>query len=186
MTGLGRIEQALDVAGYIPFVSNYSGALRMLIAKIQLVIGGLGLLGVGCAQAYFRVAYGSTTAQYQSSMEKVKDFKETSVDNLTHGMANFARAYVEMFGILGNLTMLAYDYIIDVKLQQRKIFPVGLVEIRPMFNEDVARGLVGYVKGGSGHAQKMSAQLAQTFHDHLKWWKKSKPLEEVDTAPASS
>jgi len=97
-----NVERGFNVAGCIPVVGFFSGALRALLGKIQAVAGlilmGVGAIGTLCARD------SHTRARYEKMMKLGKE-------QTLHGVLNLVRGVGESFtcGALfgcGNLLFL--------------------------------------------------------------------------------
>lgn len=95
---LVRGEEALNLIGYIPFVSTASAAVRSLGGILLFIIGLCFAIG-----NFFAFAY--------SKPRKIKHFLhlKTSFGYAMHGAANFFRAKIEAFPFLGLVFCLPYD-----------------------------------------------------------------------------
>lgn len=95
---LARGEEALNLVGYIPFVSIASASLRSLGGILQFTCGFCFAIGYFCAFAY-------------SKPRKIKHFLylKTSFGYALHGAANFFRAKIEAIPFLSLILCLPYD-----------------------------------------------------------------------------
>ncbi len=73
--GLTQAERAFNVLGCVPFASIFSGALRMVVGKVQLVAGS--------AFALFAIF----------SIER--KWGEIGVEHMVHGLLNIGRGLAE-------------------------------------------------------------------------------------------
>lgn len=95
---LSQAEQALNLIGYIPFISAFSGAIRSTGGCFQF-LSGL------CLSAYFFCVL---------AFAKTKNIKhlfylKTSFSHALHGIANIIRAKIEIVPFLSLILCLPYD-----------------------------------------------------------------------------
>jgi hypothetical protein len=86
---LGGFEKGLNVLGYIPGVSTFSGTIRILYGKIEIISG----LAIALISSCFR----ANDRQIAHGMELV-----------VHGIANLGRGLVELIPFF-NLICIPYD-----------------------------------------------------------------------------
>lgn len=93
---LGRVEECLNIVGYVPILSEISGAFRIAMGKIEF-IAGLFLAAVGfvCEMLVGR-------GDRQWMMEQGGEY-------VLHGLVNILRGCVEMVFLLGNLACYIFD-----------------------------------------------------------------------------
>ena len=96
---LNATEKALNVAGYIPFVSTLSGSARFTMGKIQFF-----------ASAIFILLSSSPIILFGN----VPNPRQTRVFNCAkkhfeHACANTLRGVIELIPFLGNIATLIYD-----------------------------------------------------------------------------
>lgn len=94
---LAQIEKGLNIAGYIPVVSYYSGLVRGFMGVTQIVIG--------VAEEFF----------LRKKVVEVEERPVFSNPLVCHGIANCIRAFVGANGsfigrLLGNAGTLLYDF----------------------------------------------------------------------------
>ncbi len=98
---LDKFEHGLNVAGYIPFVSSFSGGVRAIMGKIE-VIGALATAAIMAIGALFN----PNAAQRQAQLSKSG---EIAVKYSWHGVANILRGALEIVPFLSLVTCLPYD-----------------------------------------------------------------------------
>jgi hypothetical protein len=98
---LRTFEKGLDIAGYIPFVSTVSGAIRAIAGKIQLIASGI-------FAAPYLIFYltNERSAKIPARIERCRDFSKKHFEN---GMANFYRGFIETIPFWGNAATFSYD-----------------------------------------------------------------------------
>jgi hypothetical protein len=89
-------EKALNVLGWVPFVSTLSGGVRMMAGKIQAVAFAV------FASLLFVYAYLSNNQKLLAAADRLTTY-------IWHGMANVCRGFVEMIPIGGNIATILYD-----------------------------------------------------------------------------
>lgn len=97
---LATVEKFLDVAGYIPVVSTFSGAFRIKYGKVETVAS----VGLSAVSALYAVCK-------QDQAERARGL-DRAVEVLTysiHGIANVFRGAIEMVPFLSLFTCLPYD-----------------------------------------------------------------------------
>lgn len=95
---LARGEEALNLVGYIPFVSTVSASIRSLGGILQMILGGCFALGYFCFFFYKK----------PRNIKHFFHFK-MSMGYILHGVANFFRAKIEAIPFLSLLFCLPYD-----------------------------------------------------------------------------
>lgn len=129
---LYTIEQGLNVAGYIPVVSNISGSIRIAFGLTE-IIGGL-------AAGIFMTAKGLLTGK--DRQEKLNHVKYTIefiyLPSFCHGMTNYGRGLVEMVPLLGNLSTFLYDksgyrlrYVSETNFYEKNLERSSIVSVQP-------------------------------------------------------
>lgn len=97
-----NVEEVFNVAGCLPVVGMFSGVLRIVIGKIQ-VIAGLVLMGTG--------AIGKMCASKEKTKERYNKLLKLGQEQSLHGILNVIRGIGEsvtcsaFFGV-GNLIFL--------------------------------------------------------------------------------
>lgn len=99
---LSNWEKVLNIAGYIPFVSMLSSAVRVLYAKV-LIIGGV-------AQAAFKYIARFFTLDPEKKAELMKECQGCLLYSF-HGVLNIGRAAVESIPLISLIVCLAYDLV---------------------------------------------------------------------------
>lgn len=97
---LHTFEKVLNVAGYVPFVSAISGAIRIGYGKVE-VIGAIAAGALLTVKALFN----------RDAEQRSFDFKyavAVAANYSIHGLANIGRGFVEALPII-NLSCLVYD-----------------------------------------------------------------------------
>ena len=94
--GLAGAEKALNVLGWVPFVSSVSGAVRMSAGKVMVVA-----FAVLSALTYIMA--------YMSNNQKLMDKADQFTQYIWHGFANVGRGFVESIPFLGNVCTILYD-----------------------------------------------------------------------------
>lgn len=127
---LYAIEQGLNVAGYIPVVSNISGPIRIAFGLTEM-IGGL-------AAGIFMTAKGLLTGK--DRQEKLNHVKYTTdfihLPSFCHGMTNIGRGIIEQVPVLGNLSTFLYDrlgyrlpYVFETNFYQKYLARSSIVSL---------------------------------------------------------
>ena len=100
-TDLNTLEKGLDIAGYIPFVSTISGAIRAIVGKIQLIAAGI-------FAAPYLIFYltNERSSKIPTRIEHCRDFSKKHFEN---GLANLYRGLVESVPFWGNAATFSYD-----------------------------------------------------------------------------
>jgi len=93
------VETGFNIAGSIPVIAIFSGALRHEIGIIQGIAGGLTALGASLAQ----VIEASRSHPNPATMAKLKRFKQFGMQHLIHGALNALRGLSE--ALLGYFTL---------------------------------------------------------------------------------
>ena len=103
---LSKGEQALNLIGYIPFVSTMSAALRLLGGKLQA------LLGFVFAAVYFCFLK-------FSKARKVKHlfYLKSGFSHGMHGIGNIIRSTIEAVPFLSLITCLPYDRFLKIRFR---------------------------------------------------------------------
>lgn len=94
-TALTNLELALNVVGYIPFLSTYSGSLRICIGKIELI-------SALAAAAILTIA--GANARTENDQRPIECLVYAA-----HGAGNIARGLIEVFPFLSLLLCLPCD-----------------------------------------------------------------------------
>lgn len=89
-------EKQLNLLGYIPFISSFSGRLRSYIGDAQIIISLAGLLFRGTEYHFTK----------QSEPKKMAHFHAVCI---REGLGNYFRGYVEAIPVLGNVSTFVYD-----------------------------------------------------------------------------
>ena len=88
-------ESALNLIGKIPWVSSYSGPVRIIAGQVMLVAAALlALLSIIVSRV---------------KEDPTLDISHECSIYAVHGMANWTRGYVESHFIIGNLCTFFYD-----------------------------------------------------------------------------
>jgi hypothetical protein len=91
-------EKTINVFGYIPVISTFSGTLRM-------VVGGIALIKHVVAAVFCSIAdlFGSNSNGYGYRVFKYSAY-------CIHDLCNVIRGGVELFPLAGNLITFIYDF----------------------------------------------------------------------------
>ena len=92
---LTRIELSLNALGYIPLISTLSGCMRAVFGKIEIITA----IGLAALKFLTDVMHGR-----EPNWKDIAHFLHYAL----HGVANIARAYVEIIPFV-NLLMLVRD-----------------------------------------------------------------------------
>jgi hypothetical protein len=121
---LNAFEKGLNIAGYIPVVSTFSGSFRASYGKLE-VIAAVAAAALMAVRALFLNA--------EDRNQELKKAVEVLVHYSLHGLANIMRAALEIFPFVSLVTCLPYDL-----LGKRFSYPVQLdqsSEILPLVDE---------------------------------------------------
>lgn len=106
---LTSIEKTFNVAGSIPVVAIFSGLLRSLAAKVQMIAGALiGLIGL--------------IGQLFSDLAKWENIAHKGLEQFIHGGLNFVRSLGEILlglTVIGSIGLLIYQ-----SLSKNKFEPI--------------------------------------------------------------
>lgn len=100
---LSLFEKELNLLGYIPVVSTFSGAVRITYGKLEVI--------AGLASSIFWSAkgIGDTLTGDDKEAEKSLDNSIYSINYSLHGAANIFRGSIEIIPFIGNALTLIYD-----------------------------------------------------------------------------
>jgi hypothetical protein len=121
---LNSFEGGLNIAGYVPVVSTFSGALRINYGKLE-VIGAIAAAVLITFRALFLV----------NASDRDRELKR-AIDVFTcyslHGVANMIRGILEIVPFVSLATCLPYDL-----SDKRFAYPVDArsLENQPVFGE---------------------------------------------------
>ncbi len=109
---LAQIEKCLNMVGYVPILSQYSGAVRETASKVMII----------ASIAIILANYGIQQSQDQAPK---KIFNSSAIPYVIHGLANYVRARLEINNsLLGLLIRLSYDHFFPGRIrypgEQRK------------------------------------------------------------------
>jgi hypothetical protein len=96
---LTTVEKGFNIAGSVPVVGIFSGALRTKLSLVQ-VISGLAIGIIGFVGKLF------------SNQEKWESLRNAGVEHLVHGALNWVRGNVEVLAgitIVGSLALGAFQ-----------------------------------------------------------------------------
>jgi hypothetical protein len=93
-------EQKLNITGYVPLLSSFSGAVRCIMGKLQIAIG------IVCAPANAILGF---CAQDEKVAENYFSEAKRSTAQIFHGIFNFFRGIIEIIPFVGNGLTFAYD-----------------------------------------------------------------------------
>ena len=121
---LNSFEGGLNVAGYVPIVSTFSGALRINYGKLE-VIGAIVAAVLITARALFLV----NTSDRDRELKRALDVFTCYT---LHGIANIFRGILETIPLISLVTCLPYDL-----YGKRFAYPVSshALENQPLFGE---------------------------------------------------
>jgi len=98
---LDKLEHGLNIAGYVPILSSFSGGLRAVLGKIE-IIGAIAAAAIMAVAALFN----PDAAQRQAQLNKAL---QIAVKYSLHGAANMFRGTVESIPFVSLVTCLPYD-----------------------------------------------------------------------------
>jgi hypothetical protein len=98
---LNTFEQGLNIAGYVPIVSTFSGSLRMSYGKFE-VIGAI----VASAMIAIKALFIANDADRNRELNRAA---ETFMNYSLHGCANIMRGFIEALPFASLVTCLPYD-----------------------------------------------------------------------------
>jgi len=85
-----KIEEILNVCGYVPFIGTFFAIFRSILGKIQFF--------GGCAIALYAAI---TTKEH---------VKRIALNFILHGLLNIGRSFLEFIPFLSLVTCLPYDH----------------------------------------------------------------------------
>ena len=102
---LGRFEQGLNIAGYVPLfgVGSIAGGIRAAYGKMEVVCS-IGRAAITAIAALFN----PDVQQKQQGLDRAVEIVKTYT---VHGLGNVVRGWVEMVPYLSLVTCLPYDYL---------------------------------------------------------------------------
>jgi hypothetical protein len=103
---LVKAEEALNLVGYIPVISAFSGAVRSVGGIVQIIFGLLFALA-----HFLKIRF--LKAPNIRSILGIKD----GLAHGFHGLANFIRAKIELVPFLSLFTCLPYDRILNKRFK---------------------------------------------------------------------
>jgi hypothetical protein len=99
---LEKIEQpVLNIAGYIPVISQVSGPLRMALGQCEII--------AGLAAAAFMAIAALFNPNAQERQHQLNKALEIAVKYTLHGGANLFRGSIELVPFFSLVTCLPYD-----------------------------------------------------------------------------
>lgn len=98
--GLHKFEKALNIPGYIPFISSVSGQVRIAYGKIEII--------TAIAMGAFFIAKGLLSPNAQQRDKDINYGLFVATHYSLQGMANIARGIVESIPF-ANLLCIPYD-----------------------------------------------------------------------------
>lgn len=111
-----RCERFLNPIDKIPYLSSYSGVVRVLAAQVQIIAG----LAFAAIKAFMALLEGNTWRLYEA--------KEGLVFCL-HGLMNYIRGAIALFPFIGNLILFAYDYRFGRMEYRHEVVPFNVYPI---------------------------------------------------------
>ena len=98
---LAAVEKGFNIVGYIPVASTYSGGLRMVCGKLEII-------GAIAASALFAIValFSPTDHERHEGIKKAAKILKTYT---LHGVANIFRGAMEATALLGLVACLPYD-----------------------------------------------------------------------------
>lgn len=114
---LNTFEEGLNIAGYFPIVSTFSGSLRIGYGKLE-VIGSVAAAALIAIRALFLANASDRNREFRKAVEVLIDYS-------LHGFANITRGIIEDFPFVSLVTCLPYDlsgnrFAYPVRLEQSR------------------------------------------------------------------
>lgn len=103
--GLASCEKVLNIAGYVPIVSNVSGALRLVYGEVEVV--------AAVAVGVFLILKALFNSNAEQCSQEVCQGRDIMVHYALHGLGNICRGSVESLFFIGNLSTLFYDFVLE-------------------------------------------------------------------------
>lgn len=116
---LSSFEKGLNIAGYVPIISSFSGPLRIGYGKVE-VIGAVAFAAILALRAF-----SLTGLEQEELLNKAVEMLSYTL----HGIANIFRGAIETIPLISLFTCLPYD----LMFQQRFTYPT---EIKTLFFRD--------------------------------------------------
>lgn len=98
---LNSFEKWLNIAGYVPIASSFSGSLRASYGQLE-VIGAIAVAALIAVKALFMVSPSDRDREFKKATEILVDYS-------LHGVANMIRGSIEAFPFASWVTCLPYD-----------------------------------------------------------------------------
>lgn len=114
---LNTFEKGLNIAGYFPIVSSFSGLLRINYGKLE-IIGGIVAAALIAVSALFLA---DASERHREFSKAVKVFTDYSL----HGFSNIIRGTIEALPFVSLVTCLPYDL-----LGNRFAYPIQNLQSR--------------------------------------------------------
>lgn len=123
---LNSFEGGLNVAGYVPIVSTFSGTLRIAYGKLE-VIGAIVAAALIAVRALF-------LNNAHDRERELRDAVKVLINYSLHGYANIIRGTLEVIPLVSLVTCLPYDL-----SGKRFAYPVNLpAENQPLLGRQHA------------------------------------------------
>jgi hypothetical protein len=98
---LNDFEAGLNIAGYFPIVSTFSGSLRISYGKLE-IIGAIAVAALIAVRALFLTNDSDRNREFRKAVEVLIDYS-------LHGFANIMRGTIEVAPFVSLVTCLPYD-----------------------------------------------------------------------------
>jgi hypothetical protein len=98
---LNSFEEGLNIAGYFPIVSTFSGSLRSTYGELE-IIGAVAVAALIAVRALFLINASDRNHELRKAVEVLITYS-------LHGLANIIRGTIEKFPFVSLVTCLPYD-----------------------------------------------------------------------------